>query len=95
MSRSVQETIEKKLRTAFNPSMLDVINETYLHAGHRHVNGSSFDGSGETHFRIRIVSRVFSGMKRIERHCAINHILEIELNHHIHALVIEARAPDE
>lgn len=95
MSSIVQETIERKLRTAFNPSVLDVINESHLHAGHHHANGPSFDGSGETHFRIRIVSQTFSGMKRVERHRAIHHMLETEFNHSIHALAIEAKAPGE
>jgi len=94
MSSIVQEMIEKKLRVAFNPDALEVINESHLHAGH-HNDGLSFDGNGETHFRVKIVSQIFSGMKRLDRHRAVNHVLEAELNHNIHALAIEARAPGE
>lgn len=95
MSSIVQETIERKLRTVFNPGVLDVINESHLHAGHHHTNGPSFDGSGETHFRVIIVSQTFSGMKRVERHRAVHHVLEAELSDNIHALAIEAKAPGE
>lgn len=95
MSSIVQEMIEKKLRAAFCPVWLDVVNESHLHAGHHHGEGVSFDGMGETHFRVKITAPVFSGMKRIDRHRAVNHVLKAELNHVIHALAIEAKAPDE
>ncbi|RCL01056.1 MAG: BolA protein [Candidatus Tokpelaia sp. JSC188] len=95
MSRSVQETIKKKLYNAFDPTTLDVIDESHLHLSHYHMNDSLFDKNTETHFRVKIVSRVFFGMKRIDRHRAINQILRSELVYDIHALAIEARAPDE
>ena len=50
---SFRESIEAKLTEAFAPERLMVINESHLHAGHQ----ESFDGSGETHMRVRIVSR--------------------------------------
>jgi len=95
MSSIVQEMIEKKLRAAFNPGRLEVINESHLHAGHHHQDGTAFDGTGETHFRIRIEAQTFSDMKRLDRHRAINHVLKTELNQKIHALAIEAKAPGE
>jgi len=95
MSSIVQKMIEKKLRAAFSPEALDVINESHLHAAHHHADGRSFDGRGETHFRVRIISPAFSGMKRIDRHRAVNHTLKAELNDSIHALVVEAKAPGE
>src|SRR5690606_21847850 len=59
---SIQETIEAKLRRAFSPERLEIINESHLHAGHHHtVSGHEevFDGAGETHFRVRIVAEAF------------------------------------
>ena len=56
---SIQATIEKKLTETFSPERLSVVNESHLHAGHHHVDGghhATFDGTGETHFRVRIVS---------------------------------------
>lgn len=95
---SIQTTIEAKLNKAFRPERLDVINESHLHAGHHHVDGGHeavFDGSGETHFRIRIVSPLFSGMSRIERHRAVNAQLTEEFDAGLHALAIEPAAPGE
>lgn len=95
---SIQETMEKKLSQAFSPERLVVINESHLHAGHHHVDGGHeavFDGSGETHFRIRIVSPAFAGKSRIERHRAVNDILADEMKAGLHALAIEPAAPGE
>jgi BolA family transcriptional regulator, general stress-responsive regulator len=95
---SIQKTIEAKLSRAFSPERLIVVNESHLHAGHHHVESghhATFDGSGETHFRVRIVSQRFSGMSRIERHRAVNELLAAELKAGLHALAIEPAAPGE
>ena len=36
---SIQSSIENKLKRAFSPERLAVINESHLHAGHHHVEG--------------------------------------------------------
>ena len=87
----VAKRITKKLNDAFSPDRLFVINESGMHAGHQ----DSFDGTGETHFRIRIISPAFAGMSRISRHRAINELLSRELAEGVHALAIEPAAPDE
>ena len=95
---SIQARMEVKLSEAFSPERLSVINESHLHAGHHHVeNGETqeFDGNGETHFRVRIVSSAFTGMSRIERHRAVNALLSEELKAGVHALAIEPAAPGE
>ena len=88
---SVQSKIEAKLTEAFRPARLDVINESHLHAHHQ----PGFDGTGETHFRIRIVSDRFAGMTRVARHRAVNDLLKDELAAGVHALAIEPAAPGE
>lgn len=96
MSR--QSTIETRLVEAFRPERLEVINESHLHAGHHHLedgHDAVFDGSGETHFRVRIVSAAFAGMSRIQRHRAVNDVLVEELKAGLHALAIETAAPGE
>ena len=50
---SVSETIKKKLVEAFEPTKLDVIDESHLHAGHVGARPE-----GETHFRLIISSDV-------------------------------------
>ncbi|WP_159586088.1 BolA family protein [Chelativorans xinjiangense] len=95
---SIQSAIEAKLTKAFSPERLAVVNESHLHAGHHHTAGDheeTFDGSGETHFRVRIVSQAFTGMSRVERHRAVNDVLAEELEGGVHALAIEPAAPGE
>lgn len=91
MPNTLKETIEKKLRTAFSPQYLEVINESSLHQGHQHGE-HAFSGDGETHFRIKITSHDFIGMKRIEQHRAIHHALKAELAGGVHALALEVKA---
>lgn len=96
---SIQEKIETKLTQAFAPERLVVMNESHLHAGHKHEESghhAAFDGTGETHFRVRIVSDSFAEKSRIERHRAVNEVLKDELSvHGVHALAIEPAAPGE
>lgn len=95
---STQATIEAKLTEAFAPQALAVIDESHLHAGHHHADSdhhAAFDGSGETHFRVRLVSDAFAGKSRVQRHRAINEVLRDELAAGVHALAIEAAAPGE
>ncbi len=95
---TLQATIEQKLMEAFAPERLSVLNESHLHAGHHHVESghhATFDGTGETHFRVRIVSRAFTGMSRVARHRAVNDLLTPELKAGLHALAIEPAAPGE
>jgi BolA protein len=95
---SLQVVIEAKLTETFAPERLEVVNESHLHAGHHHVESghhATFDGTGETHFRIRIVSAAFAGKSRVERHRAVNDLLAPELKAGLHALAIEPAAPGE
>ncbi|MGN6470988.1 MAG: BolA family protein [Rhizobiaceae bacterium] len=95
---SMQSTIEAKLKRALSPERLEVINESHLHAGHHHLESghqATFDGTGETHFRIRIVAPSFAGMSRVERHRTVNGLLADELKSGVHALAIEPAAPGE
>lgn len=88
---SVQSTIEAKLNQAFAPERLEIVNESHLHAHHQ----PGFDGTGETHFRVRMVSGRFSGMTRVARHRAVNEVLKDELAAGVHALALEPSAPGE
>lgn len=95
---SIQSSIETRLIAAFAPQRLEIVNESHLHAGHHHTASGHhevFDGSGETHFRVRIVAAAFAGMGRIERHRAVNAVLAEEFDAGLHALAIEPAAPGE
>lgn len=87
---SVEAAIREKLIRVLQPTRLDVVNESHLHAGHR-----TSPGTGESHFRVLVVSQAFAGKSRIERHRLINDTLAAELKGKVHALAIKAYAPDE
>jgi len=87
---SLHTRMREKLMTTLNPTRLDVVNESHLHAGH---GGSP--GTDESHFSLLIVSGDFSGKSRIERHRIVNDLLRDELRDGVHALAIKALAPGE
>lgn len=84
-------SLREKLDNALKPKKLEIINESHLHAGHQ----ESFDGTGETHLRIKVVSSAFDKMNRIERHRTINALAAAEIEAGLHALAIEAHTPEE
>ncbi len=51
---SVTGRLREKLMVGLRPTRLDVVNESELHAGHRNS-----PGTGESHFRILVVSEAF------------------------------------
>ena len=87
---TAEQRIREKLMVALEPTRLDVINESELHAGHR-----SSPGTGESHFRIVIVSPKFAGVSRLARHRLVNEALAEELAGPIHALALATYAPGD
>jgi len=86
----MDELITRRLTEAFRPESLRVLDESHLHEGH-----SGHRPGGQTHFRIYIVSEVFRGKGRLDRHRLINAALSAEFTEGIHALAIQAAAPGE
>ena len=84
----MKSRIESKLREAFQPMELDVIDESEQHRGH----GGWREG-GETHFRVRMVSETFAGQSRVARQRAVNTCLAEELATTVHALAMELSPP--
>ena len=87
---SVELSIRQKLTRAFQPTRLEVLNESDMHAGHR-----SSPGTGESHFRVLLVSPAFAGKSRVERHRLVNDVLAAELKGKVHALALSLYAPGE
>jgi BolA family transcriptional regulator, general stress-responsive regulator len=85
----VADRIERKLRMAFQPETLAVIDESNLHHGH-----AGWRESGETHFRVEIVAGSFAGKSRVERQRAVYQVLAEELAGPVHALALTANAPE-
>jgi BolA protein len=76
--------ITTKLETAFAPTLLEVIDESHLHAGHAGARPE-----GETHFAVRIAAMGLTDTTRVAAHRAIYAVLEQELAERVHALRIE------
>ena len=87
---SAEQRMREKLMLGLKPTRLDIINESELHAGHR-----SSPGTGESHYRILVVSEAFAGRSRVERHRLVNELLADELAGRIHALALKTYAPGE
>ena len=84
----VASRIEAKLREAFSPEQLEVVDASERHRGH----GGWREG-GETHFDVVVVSSAFAGLSRVERQRRVNAALAEELAGPVHALSIRAEAP--
>ena len=87
---SVKQRIIEKLQSALSPASLTVEDESHLHQGH----GGWREG-GETHFRVMVVSSVFEGKSRVERHRLVNDVLKDELKDRVHALALSTKASSE
>ncbi len=90
LTMTMKDNITKKLTEAFAPESLDVIDESHLHQGH-----AGHRPGGESHFRVHIVSKAFTGKGRLDRHRMINTLLADELAASVHALALKALAPGE
>lgn len=82
------DEIRARLTRAFDPEVLDIVDESHLHAGHEGARG------GLGHFRVRIVSDHFVGLQRIQAHRLVYDALGTLMQSDIHALSVDASAPD-
>lgn len=79
---------------SLQPLKLDLINDSQKHAGHaHHMGGAAF--TGETHYKLFIVSDQFANVSRIERQRMVMNLLKAEFDSGLHALEIRARSPSE
>ena len=85
---AVAAAIESDLRRALQPQSIELRDDSHLHAGHA---GAREGG----HYAVRIVAPCFAGLSRVARHRLVYHALGPLTARGIHALAIEALAPDE
>ena len=81
--------LETRLRERLAPTTLEVADESYQHAGHAGANGTGFG----THFRVRVVSHLFTGLSRVARHRLVYDALQDFIDQGLHALAIETENP--
>jgi BolA protein len=80
--------LDQRLRERLQVTSLQVIDESYQHAGHVGANDT---GVG-THFRVKIASPLFTGLSRVARHRLVYDSLQDFIDQGLHALAIEAEA---
>lgn len=88
MSERVEQ-IRARLTAALAPQELVVEDDSARHAGH----AGARDGRG--HFSVHVVSAAFRGQAPLARHRAVYAALGELMQTDIHALAIDARAPEE
>lgn len=84
MTGIIQKQIETKLEQAFNPEILEVVNESHMH---------NVPPGSESHFKVTVVSEQFDGKMLVARHRMVNKVLAEELDGQIHALALHTLTP--
>jgi BolA protein len=85
----LSEHLETKIKEAFSPLCISIVDETWKHAGH----AGAITGKG--HFILHLVSEKFEGVERLDRNRMIFSVLKEEMATSIHALSIRAQTPME
>jgi BolA protein len=83
------ERIRSRLEAALEPSVLDLGDDSALHAGHAGA------ASGGGHYRVKLVSNRFEGLKLVMRHRLVYDAVRDMMHSEIYALAITALAPSE
>ena len=83
------DRIRALLTAALQPTVLELTDESALHAGHAGA------ASGAGHYRLRVVSARFEGLRLVMRHRLVYDSVHDMMDTDIHALAITAMAPSE
>ncbi len=78
-----QQLLHERLQ-ALQPSALEIIDESHLHAGHEGAKG------GASHFRVHISSPAFVDLSTLARHRLVYDCVQDLIPFPIHALAIHA-----
>ena len=81
-----KKSIEQKLREAFSPLQLEVLDESHMH---------SVPEGAQSHFKVTLVSERFQGEKPVVRQRAVNRLLAEEFATGLHALALHTWTPEE
>ena len=87
---TIKEQLQSLLQEHFNPTKLEVEDQSHLHAGH-----AGAPDRAETHFDVTIVSDAFVGQSRVTRHQMVYTVLEGLMETNIHALSLKLLTPEE
>lgn len=84
------EAIQDKLTAAFQPTRLEIEDDSARHRGHAGANPA-----GESHFNVTLESAAFAGQSKVARQRMVYRALADELAGSLHALSVKALAPGE
>ncbi len=82
--------ISAALTHHFAPTLLEVRDDSHLHAGHAGARAG-----GETHYGVTMVAASLEGKSRVDRSRAVHAVLAGELANGLHALALTLRTPVE
>lgn len=80
---NMETRIKSKLQAAFDPEMLNVVDDSEAHRGH----GGYREGGG-THFNVTIKAAAFNDLNRVAQQRLINKELAQEFEDGLHALAL-------
>ena len=86
-------SIDKEIRNrlaVLQPVQIELEDQSEQHRGH-----AGYQPGGNTHWRLTIVSPRFAGQSVVARHRMVYEALGNLMQNPIHALAINARAPEE
>lgn len=83
------ERIRAALETSLAPTLLEISDDSHLHAGHAGA------ASGGGHYSVKIVSERFHGLRLVMRHRLVYDAVADMMRAEIHALAITALTPSE
>ena len=78
------DDIKRRLETELNAQEVEVVDESHLHAGHEGAK------DGGRHYRVRLKSERFNGLRTLARHRLVYDALADWMRKEIHALAIDA-----
>lgn len=84
--KQVEAEITTQLLEKFAPIHIEVLNESHQH---------NVPPGSESHFKVTLVSELFSGKRQVQRHQAIYAALAEQLKGPVHALALHTYSPDE
>ena len=84
------ERMQARLTAAFDPLVLEIVDESAQHAGH---TGASADG--QTHYSITMTALAFRGQSRVARSRAVYDALTPEFGLGLHAISLRLNAPTD
>ena len=85
MSTDLSDRMADRLRQQLRPTALEVLDESWRHAGHAGANGTGYG----THFRVRVASPLMAGQRRVDQHRLVYDALRDFIDQGVHAIAIE------